>query len=176
MYRIFLPLLGLVLAAPGMASAQAPAANPCLDRPERCITVSFRDSDIRDVIAGFARFSGHSVVIGSGVAGRVNAEIRNQPWDVALRAILRANGYDAVITPTGILRIESLAAQRATEELAPLVTRVFRLNYVPATEMVATFAALRSERGSITVSPTTNSLIVTDTEAHVARIAALLGR
>jgi type IV pilus assembly protein PilQ len=53
------------------------------------LTVTFQDTDIRDVIASFAAFSGRTIVVGKDVTGTVTAEIRNQPWDVALRAILQ---------------------------------------------------------------------------------------
>jgi len=59
------------------------------------INVTFQDTDIRDVIASFAAFSGRTIVVGKDVAGTVTAEIRNQPWDVALRAILQGQGLAA---------------------------------------------------------------------------------
>src|SRR5207244_10267584 len=51
------------------------------------ITVTFQDTDIRDVIASFAAFSGRTIVVGKDVTGTITAEVKNQPWDVALRAI-----------------------------------------------------------------------------------------
>src|SRR3954466_6812373 len=42
------------------------------------INVTFQDTDIRDVIASFAAFSGRTIVVGKDVSGTVTAEIRNQ--------------------------------------------------------------------------------------------------
>jgi type II secretory pathway component GspD/PulD (secretin) len=95
---------------------------------------------------------------------------------VALQAILRAHGLDAREVSPGILQIDAVARLAEYEVQAPLVTRVFRIHYVPVQEIAATLSALVSERGSIATSATTNSLIVTDTEAAVGRIAQVLGR
>lgn len=54
------------------------------------ITVTYNDADIRDVLAAFATFSGRTIVVGKGVTGNVTAEVKDQPWDVALRATCRA--------------------------------------------------------------------------------------
>src|SRR5688572_24696673 len=59
------------------------------------ITVTYQDADIRDVLAAFAAFSGRTIVVGKEVAGTITAEIKDQPWDVALQAILQAQGLAA---------------------------------------------------------------------------------
>jgi len=75
---------------------------------------------------------------------------------------------------TGIIRVDAVERLRAREEFDPLVTQTFRVNYVPVAELVATLTPLRTERGSITSSPSTNTLIVTDIEAAVNNIAAMV--
>ena len=60
------------------------------------ITVTWDSASIAEVMAGFAEFSGRSIVLGRNVQGvTVTAQIRDQPWDVALREILEANGFGA---------------------------------------------------------------------------------
>ena len=73
--------------APVTPLKMSPAA-ALSDQPR--ITVTYQDADIRDVIAAFAAFSGRTIVVGKDVQGTVTAEIKNQPWDVALRAILQS--------------------------------------------------------------------------------------
>ena len=94
------------------------------------ITVTYQGSDIRDVLAAFAAFSGRTIIPSSSVpAAKVDAEIRDQPWDVALQAILAAQGLAATEDANGIIIVdtqERIAARAATE---PLVTRIVRLNY-----------------------------------------------
>ena len=98
------------------------------------ITVTYQGSDIRDVLAAFAAFSGRTIIPSSAVpAAKVDAEIRDQPWDVALQAILASQGLAATEDANGIIIVdtqERIAARSATE---PLVTRIVRLNYQRAT-------------------------------------------
>lgn len=98
------------------------------------ITVTYQGSDIRDVLAAFAAFSGRTIIPSSMVpSSKVDAEIKDQPWDVALQAILASQGLAATEDANGIIIVdtqERLAARSATE---PLVTRIVRLNYQRAT-------------------------------------------
>ena len=118
------------------------------------ISVVFQDSDIRDVLASFASFSGRTILPSSSVPGlKVNAEIKDQPWDVALQAILSAQGLDATEDSNGIIIVdtqERIASRTATEALA---TRVVRVNYQKATavgDQIRTrlLQCIPSERGS----------------------------
>jgi len=101
------------------------------------ITVTYQDADIRDVIAAFATFSGRTIVVGKDVSGTVTAEIRNQPWDVALRAILQGQGLAATEDPvTGIITVDSYANVQARQALEPLVTQLIPINYAKADSLV----------------------------------------
>jgi len=98
------------------------------------ISVVYQGADIRDVLAAFASFAGRTIIPSSSVGLiKVDAEIRDQPWDVALQAILSAQGLDAREDANGIIIVdtqERIASRVATE---PLVTRVYRVNYQRAT-------------------------------------------
>jgi type II secretory pathway component GspD/PulD (secretin) len=169
-------LLSPMIGPPDAVSAQRrEAATRCPSVARPCITVSFRSAELQQVAAAFAEFSGYSIVVGSGVSGRVTAEIRDQPWDVALHAMLRAHGLAAREVYPFLLRIDAEERMREVEAREPLVTQVFRINYVPVQEIAATIGPLTSPRGTVATSPSTNTLIVTDTEASLSRIAALLG-
>ena len=48
-----------------------------------------------------------------------------------MRAILNANGYDAVEDENGIIIVNTLEALARRPSLEPLTTRTLRLNYVP---------------------------------------------
>jgi len=166
----------------GAAYAQAPQprpsapayeqnARPAQQRPAqqrsraRPITVTFENTDMRDVLATFAELTGRSIVPGSEVGGiRVEyVTFTNQPWDLALRSLLQA--YDLAAQEdeaSGIIRVDRIAKLAERETLEPLVTRTFRINYVPVEEMQATLTELKSERGSVSINRTTNTLIATD--------------
>jgi type IV pilus assembly protein PilQ len=151
-------------AAPARAGSAALAAGP---RPApvqemRRISVAFEATPISDVLFTFAEFADRSIIAGSDVTGTVSAIIDNQPWDQALEAILRAQGLVATEDQTGIIRVDNFESVDAREEVEPLMTRSYRVNYATAAELVTALTPLATERGSITTAPGTNSLIVTD--------------
>jgi len=98
------------------------------------ISVVYQGSDIRDVLAAFASFSGRTIIPSANVGSlKVDAEIKDQPWDVALQAILSAQNLDATEDANGIIIVdtqERIASRSLTEAL---VTRIVRLNYQRAT-------------------------------------------
>jgi type IV pilus assembly protein PilQ len=152
------------------------------------ITVTYQDADIRDVIAAFAVFSGRTIVVGKGVAGNVSAEVRDQPWDVALRAILQAQGLAAKEDQDGIIAVDSyenIAKQQASE---PLTTQIISVNYARAATLVSTVKSLLSKectpgatpgsttgncqiRGDVSADSATNRLIVTDVASRLQEIS-----
>lgn len=168
----------LILAAAALAAFAVPVqaqTSACVDGGARCITVSFRETEMHEVAAVFAEFSGTSVVLAPQVSGKVTAEVHNQPWDVAFAAILQAHGYAARQIAPGLLRVDDLETVARNAVQAPLVTRVFRISYVPAADVARALEGVVSERGSIAVSAATNALVVTDTEDVIATMARVIG-
>jgi type IV pilus assembly protein PilQ len=93
------------------------------------ITIAWENADIHDVLAAFAAFSGRTILPSREVYGPVTAEISNQPWDVAMRAILNANGFDAVEDANGIIIVDTFQHLISRQNAEPLMTRTIRLNY-----------------------------------------------
>ena len=93
------------------------------------ITIAWENADIHDVLAAFAAFSGRTIIPAKEVTGTVTAEISNQPWDVAMRAILNANGFDAVEDQNGIIIVDTFTHLISRANAEPLLTRTLRLNY-----------------------------------------------
>ena len=159
------------------------------------ITVTYQDADIRDVLAAFAAFSGRTIVVGQNVGGTVTAEIRDQPWDVALQAILQANGLAAAEDPnTGIITVDSYQNILAKQSSEPLATQLVSVNYANAGSLVPTIQGLLSKdcaaatpqgantpqtsgpgcivRGSVTADTATNTLIITEVPSRMADVIA----
>ena len=109
------------------------------------ITIAWENADIHDVLAAFAAFSGRTILPSREVSGPVTAEISNQPWDVAMRAILNANGFDAVEDANGIIIVDTFLHLISRQNAEPLNTRTIRLNYARATS-VATMVYQRLSR------------------------------
>ncbi len=102
--------------------------------PQPRISVTYQGSDIRDVLAAFAAFSGRTIIPSNAVpASKVDAEIRDQPWDVALQAILSSQGLAATEDANGIIIVDTQDRIASRAQTEPLVTRVVRLNYQRAT-------------------------------------------
>ena len=140
-------------------------ATPVSQMPR--ITVTFENTDIRDVLNNFADFTGKSFVPGSAVEGNVTANIRNQPWDLALKAILEAQGLTAVETATGIIRVDQLENLQQRQALVALETQIFKINYAPVTELAQAIQPAVSDRGKVIANEATNSIIVTDLPANL---------
>src|SRR5690606_9274281 len=82
-----------------------------------------------------------------------------------LQTILRAYGLAAQELPSGIIQVDAIERLQERQTQEPLVTQTFRINYVPVSEVASTLEPLSSERGRISINPSTNTLIVTDVES-----------
>lgn len=169
------------LAPPvGLAATPVPVPTALLGQEApaqaeaRRVTVSFADAPVRDVLFTFAEFAGRSIVAGARVDGRVSAEIRGQPWDVAFRALLDAQGLVARETEGGIIRVEDARSLFEREAVVPLETRTFRAGYASAVELQDPAAALLSDRGRVSVGAAANTLVVTDVPRVLASVEALV--
>ncbi len=159
------------------------------------ITVAYQDADIRDVIAAFASFSGRTIVIGKDVAGTITAEIRNQPWDVALRAILQGQGLAASEDPqSGIITVDSYKNIASKQSSEPMTTQLIPINYANAGALSGTVKALLSRectpggvpeapqnaqtscfsRGSVAVDTATNTLIITESPTRLGELMGFI--
>jgi type IV pilus assembly protein PilQ len=131
--------------APRQVAVRAPAEAPAETRDGPRLTVTYQDADIRDVVAAFAAFSGRTIIVGKEVTGNITAEIKDQPWDVALRALLRSQGLalsedfrNSIIT---VDSYKNLASNRATE---PIATQILDINYAKADSLVPLVQTLLS--------------------------------
>jgi type IV pilus assembly protein PilQ len=106
------------------------------------ITVTYAGADIRDVIAAFATFSQRTIVVGKDVTGTITAEIKDQPWDVALKALLEAQGLAAIEESSGIITIDSYKNILEKQASEPVSTQLVNINYVSATSLLPTVQGL----------------------------------
>jgi type IV pilus assembly protein PilQ len=147
------------------------AATQDQDAQVRHITVTWFEATIGEVVAGFAAFSGRSIVLGRDITGSITAEIKNQPWDEAFNAILASQGLSAQELPGGIIRVDSPAALAAQDSLEPLETNIVKVNYARPTELAASITGiLTKDRGSVVPDTGSNSLIVTDTRSRIGYV------
>lgn len=158
------------VASPEMLAPQI--AQPPPGEPR--ITATFVSAPLRDVLFTFSEFAGISIVPGADVSGIVSADIRDQPWDEALRVILDSHGLAARELENGILRVDDIENLNRREDVEPLETRVFHMSYATAADLLPAAQSLLSDRGSASLSPATNSVIVMDVPRVLAQVEALL--
>lgn len=139
------------------------------------ITVTFMATPITEVLFTFAEFADRSIVPGADVEGSVSAKIGDQPWDVALQAILESHGLVAQEMESGIIRVDNLENLNAREAMEPPSIRTFQVNYATAQELVAAVQPLLTrDRGQVSVGTSTNTLIVTDVTRVLDQVEALV--
>jgi type IV pilus assembly protein PilQ len=135
------------------------------------ITVVWDRANIADVVAGFAAFSGRTIILGKDVKGEVTAEIRNQPWPQAFQAILAAQGLSAQEMAGGIIRVDNPHVLAALDSLEPLETSVVRINYAKAKDLTKSIeGSLTKGRGKVIADENSNSLIITDTRSRLPNL------
>jgi type IV pilus assembly protein PilQ len=149
------------LAAHRAEAAQSQAAR---------ITVQWDNASIEDVVAGFAAFSGRTIILGKGVTGNVTAEIKNQPWDLAMNAVLESQGLAVKTLPGGILNVVSQAELARADSTVPITTRLVRVNYAKATSLVPSVASILSKRGNAVADSTSNSLVITEVTSRIDEV------
>jgi type IV pilus assembly protein PilQ len=132
--------------------------------------VTWDKASIADVVAGFAAFSGKTIVLGKDIKGEVTAEIKNQPWTEAFAAVLATQGLQAIELPGGIIRVDSPAALAALDSTEPLTTRMIPVNYASAGQLLPSVKSILTKRGTAVSDTTTNSLIVTEVRSRISEV------
>lgn len=153
-----------------MVPAPQPAVATAAPVQAPRITVTWDHASIGDVIAGFASFSGRTIVLGKDVKGEVTAEIKNQPWTEAFAAVLASQGLQAIELPGGIIRVDSPIALAALDSLEPLTTRMVPINYASAGQLAPSVKSILTKRGNVVSDTTTNSLIITETRSRIGEV------
>ena len=119
------------------------------------VTLSFNNTDIREVMQVFSEITNRNILVGKEVQAILNIELRNIPWKIALKSILDIEGLTwAIDEKTGLIRIHGkdvLREQITYDEerlqslndqldyqanLVPKSTAVFQLYYVKAETML----------------------------------------
>jgi type IV pilus assembly protein PilQ len=145
--------------------------NDALQSQAPRINVQWDDADIQDVCAGFAAFSGRTIVVSKGITGKVTAEVKNQPWDLAFNAVLASQGLDVQTQPGGILVVVDRKDLARADSTVPVETRLVRINYAQASSLVPAVQSIVSKtRGAVVADTTNNALVITDVQTRIDQI------
>ena len=135
------------------------------------ITVQWDGADIEDVVAGFAAFSGRTIIVGKGIQGKVTAEIKNQPWDLAFHAVLESQGLAWQTLPGGIINVANKVDLARADSTVPIATRLVVLNYAKATSLQPAIQSIVSRgRGAVVADSSHNALIITDVATRIDEV------
>ena len=157
------------------------------------INLNVKDADIADVVNFLSGVSGENFVLGKGTKGKVTMKLLNVPWDQAFAVVLvnAGLGYQKTdntyrIAPVADLKREitdAVEAKKKEEELAPVETRVYPLNYSETGTIVTQIRGLlgrdqagNTKRENVVVDERTNSITVTATADIHRRIDAYIRR
>ncbi|WP_455555339.1 type IV pilus secretin PilQ [Comamonas sp.] len=158
------------------------------------LSLNFQNIEVRSLLQVIADFTNFNVVTSDTVTGSMTLRLKDVPWDQALSIIMEAkglgmkkNGNVLWIAPKEEIDERTkrdFEAARKIEEIEPLRTVGFQINYAKAEELKKQFAdnstsgetstRFLSPRGSAIAEPRTNQLFVTDTSSKLEEIANLL--
>jgi len=134
------------------------------ERMLKKISVDFTNTPIEDVIKMIAEQADVDIIKSPSVTGNVTAKLTNVPLAEALDNILAISGYGCVIDKS-LIRIAPLSEIAQKEEI--LQTRVYRITYADVKEVESALKKFISKRGSLSCSPGTSNIIVTDSEGKI---------
>src|SRR6266581_3806159 len=134
------------------------------------ITVTWDNADLREVVAGFAAFSGRTIILSKELKGQVTAEIKNQPWDLAFNAVLESQGLTANLLEGGIIQVIDKKDLARADSTVPVETRLVRVNYARASALLPSVLSILTKRGAAVADSTSNALVITEISSRVNRV------
>lgn len=160
------------------------------------LSLSFQNIEVRSLLQVIADFTNFNIVTSDTVTGAVTLRLKDVPWDQALDIILqskglgmRKNGNVISIAPRDEIAAKEkleLEASAAIQNLEPLRTQAFQLNYARAPAVAAQLQAggsgansagrILSTRGSVIAEPRTNQIFVTDIPTRLEQVQQLIAK
>ncbi len=122
---------GDITAAP-LGEAGSQPAGEAVPAASEAVTISnsFFETDLRQALQDIAVSLGQTIIVAPEVQGYVTLELKNVPFDKALRLMLAGTGYMVKKTPDYYLVCSPEPTSKAFLEISE--TRILRLNYITA--------------------------------------------
>ncbi|MFM9922088.1 type IV pilus secretin PilQ [Variovorax sp. H27-G14] len=164
------------------------------------LSLNFQNIEIRSLLQVIADFTNFNIVTSDSVNGALTLRLKDVPWDQALDIIMQAknlgmrkNGSVLWIAPKDELNAKEkleFEAKATIENLEPLRTQSFQLNYTKAIAIAqgltgtgasaggggggGTTTRILSPRGSVIAEARTNQLFVSDIPSRLAQVSELI--
>lgn len=157
--------------------------------PDRKISMKMKDVDVSVLLRALARVADQNIMLNQKVAGEVNINISEAPWNQVFESLLLTHGL--TYTWEGdIIRVMTVqdmetelkreSQKKALEKVEPLITRVVKVNFAPAAQIRENLEKFLSQNdagqalGSVMVDEHTNSLIIQAIPSDIRQMAAVL--
>jgi len=157
------------------------------------LSLNFQNIEVRSLLQVIADFTNFNIVTSDAVTGAVTLRLKDVPWDQALDIIMQAKGLGMRkmgnvlwIAPRDEISAKDkleLEAQNAIQNLEPVRTQSFQLNYTKAVDVAAQLTAggtasarLLSSRGSVIPEPRTNQIFVTDIGSKLEQVQQFINK
>jgi len=161
------------------------------------LSLNFQNIEVRSLLQVIADFTNFNIITSDSVTGAVTLRLQDVPWDQALDIILQTKGLGMRKTGNVLwvaprdeinakekLELESVAS---LQNLEPLRTQSFQMNYTKAAEVAAQLMAtgggtganssrMLSSRGSVISEARTNQLFVTDIASKLEQVQQLIAK
>ncbi|WP_432258499.1 type IV pilus secretin PilQ [Cupriavidus sp. TMH.W2] len=180
-------------------------------RGER-LSLNFQNIDIRSLLQVFADFTNLNIITSESVQGNITLRLKDVPWDQALQIVMdakglasRRNGNVLWVAPKAELQTKEkleLESQQQINDLEPIRSQVFQLNYQRAEDVRKMLLGLStgagaaaaapvpigvpgaaglstrmlSKRGSLTADARTNQLFVSDIATKLEEVQNFIGK
>lgn len=164
------------------------------------LSLNFQNIDVRALLQVIADFTNFNIITTDTVQGNLTLRLKDVPWDQALDIILESKALGMTrtgnvirVAPKKELDAEAVAQREVNkklEELEPLRTEVFRLNFAKAEEVANTLKdatatgggenqttnRILSPRGSAIADVRTNQVFVTDVAGRLESVRDYIRR
>ena len=151
------------------------------------ITLNMKDADIRILIQQVSKFTKKNFIIDPRVKAKVTVISSNtlsteEVYEVFL-SVLQVHGYAAVPTGAVIKIVPQVNAKQGPLPLSTansnfaadeLITKIIRLDHVPASQLVPILRPLVPQQGHLAAYNPTNTLIITDHAGNIKRLLKII--
>jgi len=165
------------------------------------LSLNFQNVEVRAVLQVIADFTGLNIITSDSVTGSLTLRLKDIPWDQALDIIMQTKGLDmrkngnvVLIAPREELALkekQQLESQQQINDLEPLQTELFQLNYAKVDDILNLLnvqtsvgggggtgaggsGRFLSRRGTAFVDKRTNILFVTDIASKLEEVRKII--
>jgi type IV pilus assembly protein PilQ len=152
------------------------------------ISLEFKDADIKNVFRLLAEVSGNNIMVTDDVSRKVTVRLIEVPWDQAMDLIVETNGL-AKEEIGNVIRISTagrfksdrdalVAARRARDDLEPLQTVYYSINYAKVKELESKVKPLMSKRpeAALVIDERSNTIMLRDLQKTIEDVTTLVAK